>query len=169
MKEWFARILSRLESVSVKGHGPRPGKIPNARSFAFFLPMMATSALAQPEIHRCEQPDGTIAFQETPCPETPSPPEAADSTKEDSGDVADDFFEFENPFDSPPEEQPESSAADDRPISEERALCEKQARDAIDEIDLEIRRQYSPEQRDEYLARLRVLTQQLRACQGYGS
>jgi hypothetical protein len=50
-------------------------------------------------------------------------------------------------------------------LTEDRAECEKTARDAIDAIDLEMRGSaYSKEQGEEYLAELLVLTQQIRTC-----
>jgi hypothetical protein len=42
--------------------------------------------------------------------------------------------------------------------------CKKQYRDAIDDIDAEMRRGYSSEQGEAYRQRLRALTEQLRAC-----
>jgi hypothetical protein len=48
--------------------------------------------------------------------------------------------------------------------SEEIAQCKKKNRDAIDAIDAEMRRGYSSEQGEGYRQRLRVLTEQLRAC-----
>lgn len=44
------------------------------------------------------------------------------------------------------------------------AQCKKKYRDAIDAIDAEMRRGYSSEQGEAYRQRLRVLTEQLRAC-----
>jgi len=44
------------------------------------------------------------------------------------------------------------------------AQCKKKHRDAIDAIDAEMRRGYSSEQGEVYRQRLRVLTEQLRAC-----
>ncbi|MDJ0699474.1 MAG: hypothetical protein QNJ07_06415 [Woeseiaceae bacterium] len=118
----------------------------------------AGSSLADTEIHRCTQDDGTVAFQEMPCAEP------AESNDDVSGDdepvVEDDFFDFVNPFDEPPR-----PATETEPVSQDRAECEKLTRDAIDAIDLEMREtRYSKEQGDEYLAELLELTRQLRAC-----
>lgn len=133
------------------------------------LLLFGLNAGAELEIHRCLQDDGTIAFQETPCPEA----ESADEAESDNGagdssgsdpSPADDFFDFVNPFD----EQGDTPLASDtklpESISQDRALCEKKTRDAIDAIDLEMRKGYSEEQGQQYLAELLVLTQQLRAC-----
>ncbi|MDH3265337.1 MAG: DUF4124 domain-containing protein [Gammaproteobacteria bacterium] len=48
--------------------------------------------------------------------------------------------------------------------AEEVATCKQHYRDAIDEIDAEIRRGYSSELGETYRQRLRVLTEKLRAC-----
>jgi len=47
---------------------------------------------------------------------------------------------------------------------EEVATCKQHYRDAIDEIDAEMRRGYSSEQSEAYRQRLRLLTEKLRAC-----
>lgn len=141
--------------------------IPNrpvaAIALAAFAALCGASSAAQTEIHRCEQADGTIAFQEQPCPDPAARPAPNEPPADDAEGPADDFFDFDNPFDAPPGEAPEPPASDGPP-SAERSACEKRTRDAIDEIDLEIRRDYSPERREDYLLRLRELTAELRAC-----
>lgn len=139
----------------------RSAAVARAAALLLFVPLASE---AQTEIYRCPQPDGTVAFQGQPCPETPPPPEPAEPQPDARAEApGDDFFDFENPFDAPPEEPSRPPAEGEAP-SEERERCEKQARDAIDAIDLEIRRDASREQREEYLPRLRELTRQLRAC-----
>ena len=103
--------------------------------------LVGTSLSADTEIYRCPLDDGTFAFQEMPCPD---PVQEAEDAAEPSA----------RPVEAPPE-----------PVTQDRAECEKTARDAIDAIDLEMRQSaYSKEQGREYLAELRVLTQRLRAC-----
>lgn len=138
----------------------RSAALARAAAVLLFVP---PASGAQTEIYRCPQPDGTVAFQGQPCPEALPQPEPAEQPDARDEAVDDDFFDFENPFDAAPEESP-NLPAEDEPPSAERERCEKQARDAIDAIDLEIRRDSSPEQREEYLPRLRELTRQLRAC-----
>jgi hypothetical protein len=139
------------------------------RNTVFVLMLAAASTAADTEIHRCLLDDGTIAFQEMPCPE----PAADASDGSESGETrnaeetpaADDAFDFVNPFDEPA--SPETAAEPTRPepVSQDRAVCEKTTRDAIDAIDLEMRETaYTPEQGQEYLAELLTLTQQLRRC-----
>ena len=133
-------------------------------------------AVAQTEIFRCQQPDGTVAFQGQPCEEAPSTKPRDAATEDDSPvePVAETSVEpeatassddvFASPFDEPaaaPAPQPANAA---KSPSEDRARCEKRTRDAIDAIDLEIRRESSADQRDQYLPRLRELTAELRAC-----
>jgi hypothetical protein len=112
------------------------------------------------EIHRCEQADGTVAFQETPCPE---PARVSSDDKQSSKESNDDQA-------AP---QPEvldtvvsATESDESPalVSTERAECEKMTRDAIDAIDDEMRKNRTAEAREAYLGELLELTQQLRAC-----
>ncbi len=122
------------------------------------LVLAATSAPADTEIYRCTLSDGTVGFQEIPCAET-----ADETTEEEAEPVAEP--DFVNPFDEPEAlpEQPEASLP--VPASQDRSVCEKTARDAIDVIDLEMRStSYTQEEGQAYMAELRTLTQQLRAC-----
>ena len=124
--------------------------------------LVGRAAVAETEIHRCSQPDGTVAFQEMPCEESS---ETVDDSEEPAAPAAtDEFFDFVNPFDQPAtaESAPEPEPV---PVSQDRAECEKTTRDAIDAIDLEMRdTSYSREQGEAYLAELLELTRQLRAC-----
>lgn len=116
--------------------------------FAMLFPMLVcTSVTAETDIHRCLLEDGTIAFQETPCPEPAEDP--------------DDSIEAE----TPPAEDELPQPTLPEPLSQDRAECEKTTRDAIDAIDLEMRENaYTREQGRDYLAQLLALTEQLRAC-----
>ena len=140
------------------------------RSLILVLILAAASAAADTEIHHCLLEDGTIAFQEIPCAE-----QAADTDDgSDSGEgrnaekdpaADDDVFDFVNPFDEPASPPAAAEPAVPKPVSQDRAECEKTTRDAIDAIDLEMRETaYTREQSQEYPAELLVLTQQLRAC-----
>jgi hypothetical protein len=110
------------------------------------------------------QQDGTIAFQELPCPE-PEETGGADN-QNDSADPppADEFFDFVNPYDRPEQALTPTETAPPVPPSEDRAECEKTTRDAIDAIDLELRKNDSKDAGREYLAQLMELTRQLRSC-----
>ena len=140
------------------------------RSTLLVLMLAAASAAADTEIHRCLLDDGTMAFQEMPCPER-----AADANDDNESDesrdagedpaAGDDAFDFVNPFDEPAGTPAAAEKARPEPPSQDRAECEKTTRDAIDAIDLEMRETaYTKEQGEEYLAELLVLTQQLRGC-----
>ncbi len=134
------------------------------------LILVATSAAADTEIHRCSQEDGTVAFQEKPCPEpgvTADDRSEADDSRSDSGSPGanDDAFDFVNPFDEPASPPTPSEPTSPGPASKDRAECEKTTRDAIDAIDLELRQQATTKEPSrEHLAELLALTQQLRAC-----
>ena len=75
--------------------------------------LAATGAAADTEIHRCLLEDGTIAFQETPCPEP-----AVDV----EDDVDDDFV---NPFDEPANTPAPAEPTLPEPLTQDRAECEK--------------------------------------------
>jgi len=134
------------------------------------LLLVGTSGAADTEIYRCLLEDGTFAFQETPCPEPAADAGGDGENSESPGDdetreANDDAFDFVNPFDEPESPLTDSEPALPEPVSQDRAECEKITRDAIDAIDLEMRENaYTQEQGRAYLAELRVLTKQLRAC-----
>jgi hypothetical protein len=126
------------------------------------LMLAGTGVAADTEIHRCLLEDGTFAFQEMPCPapavNSDDGIEAGKGHKDtETPAVNDDEIDFANPLHSE-ETLPE-------PVSPDRAECQKTTRDAIDAIDLELRKNaYTKEQGQAYLADLLELTQQLRAC-----
>lgn len=128
------------------------------------LALSATGVGKEPEIHRCVQKDGTIAFQEMPCPEPVSADDAGIESDSDDPPPADDFFDFVNPYDEPERAPTPTETSPPVPPSQDRAECEKTTRDAIDAIDLEIRRDNSGDSGRAYLAQLLELTRQLRAC-----
>jgi len=134
------------------------------------LLLAGASAEADVEIQRCLLEDGTIAFQEMPCPEPTSHvddgSEAGENNSESGTPPADDnAFDFVNPFDEPENPPMPAEPTLRVPASQDRAECEKITRDEIDAIDLEMRgTAYSKEQGEEYLNELLALTQQLRTC-----
>lgn len=82
----------------------------------------------------------------------------------EAADSDDGAFDFSSPFDLPAD-SPDTSQPDPVvSISGDRAACEKSARDAIDAIDLEMRKGFTPEKRQQHLDELLVLTQRLREC-----
>jgi hypothetical protein len=139
----------------------------SVRYLPALLLILGTSTFAQSEIHRCTQEDGTVAFQQMPCGEgTDSFVKAVDAENSERNDVdapdsGDDAFDFNSPFDQPPVASEPDPAV---PISRDRATCEKSARDAIDAIDLEMRKGFTPEKGQQHLDELLKLTQQLREC-----
>lgn len=143
----------------------------SVRYLPALLLVLGTCTFAQSGIHRCTQDDGTVAFQQMPCEEeTNSVVTDAAGTEHDERnnvdppDSGDDAFDFSSPFDEPAD--PPAAPQPDRPapISKDRATCEKSARDAIDAIDLELRKGFAPEKRQQHLDELLKLTQQLREC-----
>ena len=134
------------------------------------LILVGTSVAADIEIHRCVLEDGTVAFQELPCADPADNADDGGEANENNIDgeahaANDGAFDFVNPFDEPasPPTQPEAKLPES--VSQDRAKCEKTTRDAIDAIDLELRKSASSEKQGrEHLSELLALTQQLRAC-----
>ena len=135
------------------------------------IAIAGSGVTAETQIHRCLLDDGTIAFQETPCPDPAPDADAAGKagenrgagTSTDDGDY--DESAFASPFDEPAVPVTPSEATLPAPVSRDRAECEKTTRDTIDAIDLEMKQtDYSKEQGQAYLAELLALTARLREC-----
>ncbi len=138
-----------------------------------YLSAVGSHSLAQQDIYRCVAVDGSVAFQETPCPVPEEDTESVGDETPDDTLAGDDFFDFVNPYDEPVDESnggtvDEAAARNEAPlpppVSENRAECEKLTRDAIDAIDLEMRKGYTPEEGENYKLMLIELTRQLRSC-----
>lgn len=117
---------------------------------------------ASAEIFKCEDPQGVVVYQETPCPE-PEPEKAA----EESATAADSAPAPAQPRRLERGENLEDEVASIEEENRRREAveaCKQQYRDAIDAIDLEIRNSYSSEQKEYYLGRLKALTEQMAAC-----
>ena len=118
------------------------------------LSLLATqAATADVEIHKCVDADGNIAYQQTPCPVAKIEPQEAEQTVE-AGEVGEDVV----PVDAVAT-QPVASRAD-----EDIEACKQPLRDAIDDIEAEMLRGFSPEEGEQFKTELRTLTQQMRAC-----
>ena len=132
------------------------------------LLLTVSGANADTQIHRCPLDDGTFAFQETPCAEPVKDIEKVvdeDSDDAEAPAIDNDMDDLVNPFDEPAGAPAPVGPPLPERLSEDRAACEKETRDAIDAIDLEMRETYySEEQGKQYLADLLNLTRQLRAC-----
>ena len=122
-----------------------------------------TGAAAEPDIYRCEQVDGTVAFQQLPCRPTPVVQPDARPAETSQIDAA---------AETPPaaDSAPPGSTDDDTserapvPVSGNRADCEKSTRDAIDAIDAELQASVDTDKDRARLDELLELTQRLRMC-----
>ena len=120
--------------------------------------LLGATATAQTPIHQCKDADGNVVYSQLPCKdEEPAQqeeemPDAADPPVSQSPPLIP--LEF-----APPDDAQAASAS-----AEGSAACKKRYRDAIDEIDAEIRREYTPDKDAEYKQRLLALTRALRAC-----
>jgi len=121
--------------------------------------MVTTSLLlvcsqVQAEIYKCTDAEDNLIYQQIPCPTPASETEKVEALLTQDRDNREDTTEHAG--------KPVEVTATKTP--EVVAQCKKQHRDAIDAIDAEMRQSYSPEQGETYRQRLRVLTEQLRAC-----
>jgi hypothetical protein len=126
------------------------------------LLIAASSPAAHAEIFKCTDEFGNVAYLQTPCPEE-KVEESTVAAGDDTGDV--DEVEIETEIDPSIEPLPlKVEVPSSRQPDEQLDACKKRFRDQIDAIDLEIRADFSPSKGEEYKARLKVLTRQLRAC-----
>ena len=119
----------------------------------FFL---AGTASAQTQIHKCTDANGGIEYSQLPCvSQKPVEPEKTEpEAKVESETPA--LATQELSISGVPQEEPEPET--------NRSACKKRYRDAIDAIDAEINREYTPEKAEQYKQRLLVLTRELRQC-----
>ncbi len=114
------------------------------------------SASAQTQIHKCTDADGGIAYSQLPC----APPKAVEPEKIEPDARAESTTpatEIKEPSTNEiPKEEPE--------LEIDISACKKRYRDAIDAIDAEIGREYSPDKAEHYKQRLLLLTRKLRQC-----
>jgi len=118
-------------------------------SFSIFCVALIWPPTAPAEIYRCTDTDGNAMFSQTPCVQE----------KDDSVEAGVEEEAAENPAISTTEANPEPR--DEQAV----AQCKKPYRDAIDEIDAEMKDGYSDEQGEVFKQRLRGLTEQLRRCE----
>lgn len=136
------------------------------------------SVADEPEIYRCAQEDGTVAFQQMPCrPAAVAQPDPRDAEEAVTGNDAshrgattDASPQAPKPgARSIPDAAPSAETAGNAerqpvPVSGDRADCEKSARDAIDAIDAELRASSKSDNDRARLDELLELTRQLRLC-----
>ena len=122
--------------------------------FLLFL-LSALSANADTEIHKCVDADGNIAYQQTPCPV-----EKVTVTETEKAEVV----ELSEQAEELEEEEVVQAPVTSNQSHEEIEECKDPLRDAIDEVEAEMLRGFSPEQGEEFKVKLRTLTQDMRAC-----
>lgn len=145
----------------------------NALLMLALLAGFATGTTAEPEIYRCTQDDGTVAFQQMPC--QPAPVAQPETRKANESQYEEQMQTRPEPgsarlpsstTDTAPPEQTEVEPDQRKPVavSGNRADCEKSARDAIDAIDAELQASGNPENDRARLDELLKLTRRLRLC-----
>jgi hypothetical protein len=116
---------------------------------SILLLLVTFSANADTEIHKCVDADGNIAYQQTPCPVEKDKPEVVSVPEQ---------------LEEPEEEQPSPPPIASNLTHEEVEACKDPVRDAIDEVEAEMLRGFSPEEGEAFKVKLRTLTQEMRAC-----
>ena len=118
-------------------------------SLITFLLLVTFSANADIEIYKCVDADGGIAYQQTPCPVEKKNPVVVEQSEQAE--------ELE-------EDAPSQVPVVSNQTHEEVEACKDPLRDAIDAVEAEMLRGFSPDQGEEFKVKLRTLTQEMRAC-----
>jgi hypothetical protein len=124
---------------------------PIVASIFWFNPVVA-----QTEIHKCTDADGGVVYSQLPC--TPQ------KTVETQIAEAEEESEYPAPVPTIEKLAVEETPEQEHGLAADRANCKKRYRDAIDAIDAEIGREYTPEKAEQYKQRLLLLTSKLRQC-----
>lgn len=132
----------------------------NARVFRFSLTAvcfcLAGTASAQTQIHKCTDADGGVVYSQLPCVSQKSMESEKTEPETKVESQTPDLAAREPSTAQVPQEEPK--------LETDRSACKKRYRDAIDVIDAEINREYTPEKAEQYKQRLLVLTRELRQC-----
>ena len=113
--------------------------------FSLFL-LVAIPANADTDIYKCVDAEGNVAYQQTQCP-----------VEKDKVEVVEDAVQDEVV------EAPQVPVVSNQ-THEEVEACKDPLRAAIDVVEAEMLRGFSPEQGEEFKVKLRTLTQEMRAC-----
>jgi len=144
------------------GLGAKPVVLGTASAFQVIAAMLritvifvgiclVNTASAQTQIYKCTDANGGIVYSQLPCVTE----EAVEAESEPTVTT--------NP-EPAPAPAPVEVAQEEPELDESRAACKKRHRDAIDAIDAEIGREYSPDKAAQYKQRLLLLTRKLRDC-----
>lgn len=123
------------------------------KAIASLFLLAALAANADTEIHKCVDVDGNVAYQQTPCP-------VVKEKQEEKPEVV----EMPEQLEEIAEEELSQAPVASNQTQEEVEACKDPLRDAIDEIEAEMLRGFSPEQGEEFKVKLRTLTEEMRAC-----
>lgn len=139
------------------GHSAGHGNLCGLRKVLIVASLwLQGTATAQTEIHKCTDADGGIVYSQLPC----APQKTVKPEKTEPDEKAETAVPVSAKPELPATEDPQENAE----LAANRAVCKKHYRDAIDAIDAEIRREYTPEKDEQYKQRLLALTRKLRQC-----
>lgn len=117
---------------------------------------LLNTANSQTQIHKCTDENGGVAYSQLPC--------APQKTKGSEKTVPDVETERAIPASEEKQLSTNETPTEKSELATASLACKKRYRDAIDAIDAEISRQYSPDKAEEYKQRLLQLTRKLRQC-----
>jgi len=136
------------------------GRRGSTREFRFGLIIISfcllNTASAQTQIHKCTDADGSVAYSQLPC--------AAQKSVESEKTEPDAEAESATPVSTEQALSITEIPQEEAELETSRSACKKRYRDAIDAIDAEIGREYSPDKAEQYKQRLLLLTRELRQC-----
>ena len=156
----YYRLMKRIGPYPAKNLTYRQSAGIHGRAFCFGLIMVGLCLLntadAQTQIHKCTDAEGGVVYSQLPCVSLKSvePEKTEPDPKTETA--------------SPVAATPELSITDIPQHGPKpgpgASTCKKHYRDAIDAIDAEISREYSPDKAEQYKQRLLLLTRKLRQC-----
>ena len=133
----------------------------NAHEVRFGLIIIVSSCLlntanAQTQIHKCTDADGGVVYSQLPC----VPQKSVEPEKTEPNAKAESAIPISEKQELSSNEIPKEEPG----LATNRSACKKRYRDAIDAIDAEIGREYTPDKAEQYKQRLLPLTRKLRQC-----
>ncbi len=156
----YYRLMKLIGPYPAKNLTCRQSAGIHGRAFCFGLIMVGLCLLntadAQTQIHKCTDAEGGVVYSQLPCVSLKSvePEKTEPDPKTETA--------------SPVAATPELSITDIPQHGPKpgpgASTCKKHYRDAIDAIDAEISREYSPDKAEQYKQRLLLLTRKLRQC-----
>jgi len=128
------------------------------------MAMLLVGREAAAEVYRCEDPEGAVVFQQTPCAEPRLAEKAQEQADDEELPVVTEEAEPEDTSDEMQPAETLSAETGNGRTAEQVEACRKHFRDRIDAVDAQMREGYTDEEARIYKVQLLQLTAKLRAC-----